>query len=134
MKQHFVSKWLNYFIAIVWIANGLFCKILNLVPRHQKIVAKILDNQYAPFLTLSIGIAETGMAIWILSGIWSRLNALVQIIIIAAMNVLEFILVPDLLLWGKFNIIFACMFMFLIYYKEFHFSKKLRPQPVCSPS
>ncbi len=33
---------LNYLIAAVWIANGLFCKVLNLVPRHQEIVARII--------------------------------------------------------------------------------------------
>jgi hypothetical protein len=26
---------LNYLIAAVWLVNGLFCKVLNLVPRHD---------------------------------------------------------------------------------------------------
>ncbi len=117
-------KWINYLITAVWLANGLFCKLLNLVPRHQQIVANILGYEHAIFFTKAIGIAEIGMAIWIISNIKSRLNAIAQITIIATMNMLEFILVPDLLLWGKFNSIFAFLFILLIYANEFYFFKK----------
>ena len=118
------NKLLTYFIATVWVANGLFCKVLNLVPRHQEIVAKILGNEHAQPLTLLIGLSEMVMAIWILSRIWSRLNAITQILVIAIMNTLEFTLAPDLLLWGKLNALFAFMFILLIYYNEFHLDKK----------
>jgi len=117
-------KLLNYFIATVWIANGLFCKVLNLVPRHQQIVANILGDDYSRSITILIGLSEVGMAIWIISGIRTRLNAAIQIIVIATMNVLEFALAPDLLLWGKANSIFAFMFILLIYYNEFYLNKK----------
>lgn len=125
MTDRTKQKLLNYFIAAVWMANGLFCKILNLVPRHQQIVARILGDDYARPMTLLIGFAEAAMAIWILTGKWSRVNALTQILVIAAMNALEFVLVPDLLLWGKTNAIFAFMFILLIYYNEFYLHKKL---------
>ncbi|WP_245705453.1 hypothetical protein [Chitinophaga filiformis] len=46
------------------------------------------------------------MAVWILSGIKSRLNAILQMVVVAAMNIPEFFLVPDLLLWGRLN---ACL-------------------------
>jgi hypothetical protein len=115
---------LNYFIAAVWLANGLFCKILNLVPRHREIVARILGESHSQMLTVFIGISETLMAVWILSGIASRINAIAQILIIAAMNTLEFILVPDLLLWGRANAFFALLFIVLIYYNGFHLNKK----------
>lgn len=117
MKKYVTANWLNFFIAIVWISNGLFCKVLNLVPRHQEIVARILANDQARLWTLLIGFAEVGMAVWILSGIMTRLNVLTQIMIIAIMNVLEFILAPDLLLWGRFNLLFAFLFILLIFYK-----------------
>lgn len=118
-------KLLTYFIAIVWFANGFFCKVLNLVPRHQQIVARILGNDNARFLTILIGFAETGMAIWIVSRLWTRLNVILQIIIIAAMNTLEFFLAANLLLWGKANAFFAFLFILLIYYNEFYLNKKL---------
>jgi len=120
-----IRKWLTYFIAMVWVANGLLCKVLNLVPRHQEIVSRILNIGDVRFCTLLIGIAETAMGVWILSGLLTRLNAITQIAIIAAMNALEFILVPDLLLWGKFNALFAGMFIFLIFYNEFILANKI---------
>ncbi len=128
MKKYVIANWLNFFIAIVWISNGLFCKVLNLVPRHQEIVARILANDQARLWTLLIGFAEVGMAVWILSGIMTRLNVLTQIMIIAIMNVLEFILAPDLLLWGRFNLLFAFLFILLIFYKEFYLKNKLAQQ------
>ncbi len=115
---------LNYCIALVWLANGLFCKVLNLVPRHQEIVATILGHEHARLLTITIGISEVLMAFWILSGIKSRLNALLQIVVIAVMNTLEFILVPGLLLWGRFNALFALLLILVIYYHEFHLKPK----------
>src|SRR4051812_46561814 len=119
MRPITTYKLLNYFIAVVWLANGLFCKVLNLVPRHQQIVARILGEDYARPFTLLIGLSEILMAIWIVSNIKSRLNAIAQMLIIATMNILEFILVPDLLLWGQVNLLFAFMFILLISYNEF---------------
>jgi hypothetical protein len=128
MKTIRKHQLLNLFIAIVWLVNGLVCKVLGLVPRHQEIVASILGSDYALILTLLIGLSEIGMAIWILSGVYTRLNAVTQILIIATMNTLEFILVPELLLWGKANAFFAFLFITLIYYKEFHLNKKIALQ------
>ena len=116
---------LNYFVAAVWFTNGFFCKVLNLVPRHEEIVASILQKDNSRLLTVLIGLAEIAMAIWILSGMQSRLNAIVQIIVIAAMNILEFVLVPDLLLWGRLNLLFAFLFIIIIYYNEFYLRNKL---------
>jgi uncharacterized membrane protein YphA (DoxX/SURF4 family) len=120
-----IHKILTYCIATVWIANGLFCKVLNLIPRHEQIVGRILGIEYARPLTILIGLSEIGMAVWILSGIKTRLNVLSQIIIVTTMNMLEFILVPDLLLWGKMNSIFAFLFILVVYYNEFYGNNKI---------
>jgi hypothetical protein len=64
------------------------------------------------------------MALWIVSRYKTKLNAITQIAIIAVMNTLEFILVPDLLLWGKFNSLFAFLLIIAIYINEFHLNKK----------
>lgn len=127
MEPSTTAKIINYFIAAVWLANGLFCKILNLVPRHQEIVANILGQEHSRFLTIAIGISEVLMAVWILSGIRSRLNTILQIVVIAVMNTLEFILVPGLLLWGRFNALFALLLILVIYYHEFHLKPKITP-------
>lgn len=117
---------LNLFIALVWLINGLFCKVLNLVPRHQEIVARILGETYSRQLTLIIGILEIGMVIWFLSGIAKRLNAVTQIVIVALMNIIEFFFASDLLLWGKFNAVFASIFILIVYFNEFNSDKRLK--------
>lgn len=119
-----ISKFLNFFIAAVWLANGLFCKVMNLVPRHQDIVARFVGGGQAVLFTKAIGLAEMVMAVWIVSGYLARLNAIIQVLVIATMNVLEFILVPDLLLWGRFNILFAFLFILLIVYNQYFLSSK----------
>lgn len=65
------------------------------------------------------------MAVWILSNIKTRLNAIAQIAIVATMNTLEFIFVPDLLLWGRLNALFAFLFIVVVYFNEFYLNKKL---------
>ena len=118
MKPEKIQKFLNYLIAAVWVANGLFCKVLGLLPRHEMIVSRILGAEYAGILTRLIGVAEVLMAVWILTRIYSRINAATQITIVITMNILEFILVPDLLLWGRFNAVFALLFVMVVYYNE----------------
>ena len=68
------------------------------------------------------------MAIWVLSKFKSRLNAIVQIVIVGIMNALEFILVPELLLWGKLNSLFALLFIMVVYFNEFYLNKKITQQ------
>ena len=113
----------TYFIASVWMINGLFCKVLNLVPRHQEIVACILGDSQSRLLTLILGSAEILMALWVISGVKSGLNMLAQIVIIGTMNLLEFILAPDLLLWGRWNMLFAFLFIVVIWW-NFHYKEK----------
>lgn len=123
MKIATLHKLLTFCIAFVWTANGLYCKILNFVPRHQAIVADILGAEHSRLLTFLIGCSEICMAIWIFSGIKTRFSAIAQIIIVATMNVLEFTLVPHLLLWGKLNALFAFLFILIVYFNEFHLNK-----------
>jgi len=123
MSIRTIQKLATYFIAVVWLINGLLCKVLNWVPRHEEIVARILTETYSRPLTILIGLSEIGMAIWILSGIRSRLNAFTQIAIVLAMNVIEFIFASDLLLWGKLNAVFAVLFVLVIYYNEMYLKK-----------
>src|SRR5258705_829961 len=112
-------------IAVVWLVSCLFCKVLNLVPRHAIIVASILGNDHSRMLTWMIGIAETGMAFWILSGFKRRLCSITQIAVVAIMNIIEFFLAPDLLLWGRCNAVFAFFFMAIIFCNEFYLPKKI---------
>lgn len=115
----------TYLIALVWLLNGLFAKVLNFVPRHEQIVQTIFqdifDAEFSFYLTKAIGISEIILAIWILSGYKSRLTAILQVVLVMTMNIIEFILVDDLLLFGKWNIILATLFFIFIYWNEFIF-------------
>ncbi len=125
MSYRIKHRLLHYFIAAVWVANGFFCKILNLVPRHQQIVGEILGTKHSFILTKTIGLAEILLAVWLLSSFKSRLNAVTQILLVLAMNITELLLVPDLLLFGKWNFFFALIFIVVIYYNEFVLKTKV---------
>lgn len=114
---------IKYVIAAVWLINGLFCKVLNLVPRHEQIVGNILSEEHSRTLTAAIGVLEVFMALWILSGYKYRLNAIIQIVLIATMNIIETVVVPDLLLWGRWNGVFALMFIAVVYLYAFEIKK-----------
>lgn len=110
---------LKILISLVWLINGLFCKVLHFVPRHQSIVARILGDDFSNLITRAIGFLEILMFVWILSGIKSRLCAILQIIIVLTMNIIEFILAPDLLLFGKVNLLIAFAFTGVVAINEF---------------
>ena len=112
------------FICLVWLINGLFCKLLDLVPRHEEIVARILGEQYAWLFTKAIGVSEILMVVWIASRIKRRFCAVFQMVVVGTMNIIEFILAPDLLLFGRMNIVFAAVFIVLIYVNEFFLGKE----------
>ncbi|WP_336517920.1 DoxX-like family protein [Pollutibacter soli] len=132
MNKIFLYRFLQMLIGSIWLINGLFCKVFNLVPRHEQIVATILGKQSSREHTIAIGLAETAMAIWIFSGKLSRLNSILQMIVIGTMNILEFILLPELLLWGKWNFFFALMLILVIFVNEFYLKKKSQ-QARCFP-
>lgn len=124
-RARVLNSLLILFFSLIWLVNGLFCKILDLVPRHQQIVAEILGETYAKSLTIAIGVGEVLMAIWIISRKFAQLSAITQILLIVTMNILEFILAPHLLLWGRLNIVFALCLAALVYYQGFVLEPRL---------
>lgn len=115
---------LNILIAFIWIFSGLYCKLLNRVPRHHDIVARILGEDIAGWATPTIGVLEILMGLWVLSRIQKRFCAISQIILVATMNTLEFLLAPDLLLFGRTNAILACVLIGAIYINGFRLTNK----------
>jgi len=123
MFKEYLNSILNVIIASVWFINGLIFKILDVIPRHEQIVGEVFSKNASSVLTFIIGLGEVALAFWVLSKYRSKLCTIFQIIIIAAMNIIEFIVVLDLLLWGKLNIVFAFAFMGLIYFNEYKLNK-----------
>lgn len=109
----------NVFIALVWLANGLYAKLLNNAPWHRQIVARILSVQYSGIIINTIGVLEILMAIWVLSGIKHRFCAILQIALVAVMNILEVTYARDLLLFGWGNLFFATAFIIIIFLNEY---------------
>ncbi|WP_298238486.1 DoxX-like family protein [uncultured Algibacter sp.] len=117
---------LNIFIALIWLINGLFCKVLNLIPRHREIVSEITNSKYSKEITIMIGVLEILMFFWIICKIHPKLNASIQIGIIALMNIIEFIMVPHLLLWGRLNSVFALLLILIIYLTNYHLNNPFK--------
>jgi len=105
-------------IGLVWGINGLWAKILGQVPRHAEIVARVVGDAFAGPLTVVIGVAELVMLAWFLSGRHTRLCAAAQVAIVLTMNVIEQVIAADLLLFGRFNLLLACLFCGVVIVRE----------------
>lgn len=123
MKRSKVYNVLIILISSIWLINGLLFKILNYVPRHQEIVSEIFGKNYSETLIVTIGLLEVLLALWIIVDYKPKVHATLQILTVLMMNIIEFILVPDLLFWGKLNIVFALAFVSLIHYTYFIYNK-----------
>ncbi len=121
IKTQRIADWL---LASVWLVMGLYCKVLGQVPRHEAIVADILGAERAIWLTPLIGFGECLFAVWIATGIYRKISAGLQILLVLIMNVLEFTLAIDHLLWGPLNSIFALLFCALVYWNAFTLNPK----------
>ncbi len=110
---------LRLLFAAVWLVNGLWCKVMDGVPRHREIVARILGDEHALPLTRAIGAGEMLFALWIVSGIRWRWSCAMQIAAVAAMNVIEYILAPDLLKFGRLNAAVALAYILLVAWAGF---------------
>lgn len=108
--------------ASVWILFGLVFKMLNVVPRHQAIVATVLGSAVAGPVTLLIGLAETAMGIWILSRWRPRTCAAVQTMAIVSMNALELSLARDQLLAPLLMVCANCVLIAVGWYLALHTS------------
>jgi len=107
---------LTFAIAAVWIVFGMWFKVLGIVPRHRLIVAAILGDSAAGPVTVLVGIAEIGMALWVLSGLYPRACAAVQTLAIVAMNALEIRLARNLLLAPMLMLCANAIFLVVIWY------------------
>src|SRR5262249_21812315 len=88
-------------IALVWMYEGLWCKVLGHSPRHEAILNNVplLTPAEAHFVLFTLGLLECGVAVWVISGWRPTQGALLQTVLLVSMNAggLMFapLLIPD---------------------------------------
>ena len=73
-------------IALVWLYQGLWHKVLSGDDRHRRIIAEAVGERMTPTTCLALGLFEAGLAIAVLVEFRPRLTALIQISLLAVMN------------------------------------------------
>jgi hypothetical protein len=75
-------------IAAVWLYEGLWCKLLGRVPHQKDVVAAhpLFSAANAGLVLKAIGVVETIIAIWVLTGWAPWLAALTQTALLVGMN------------------------------------------------
>jgi uncharacterized membrane protein YphA (DoxX/SURF4 family) len=81
-------KLIRLSIALVWLYQGLWCKVLGGVPRHEAVIETVpFIGSVAGHITLiALGLLECGIGLWVLYGRWIRQAAMVQTVLLVAMN------------------------------------------------
>jgi hypothetical protein len=94
--------WMRIGIALVWLVFGLLFKALDAVPRHRRIVARVVGEARAGAVLWTVALAEIGLGLWMLAGRLLVVCVALQTAMIVAMNTLEIRRARDLLLspWG----------------------------------
>src|ERR1043166_3557557 len=75
-------------VAAVWLYEGLWCKLLGGEPRQIEVVTAVprYGQSVGGMFLKSLGVIEVGLAGWVLSGIAPLLCAIVQTILLLALN------------------------------------------------
>ncbi|TAG10051.1 MAG: hypothetical protein EAZ42_05155 [Verrucomicrobia bacterium] len=116
LKSKHFHLYLSFIIGSVWIFHGLYSKISDGIPRHRQIVERILGEEMRDVATLSIGILEVMLGLWIFSRIWRKCCALVQTLALVSMNILEIRLAKDLLVSAPGMVVLNLAFLSLVWY------------------
>jgi hypothetical protein len=107
---------LRILIGSVWVFHGLYSKLLDGIPRHRLIVARVLGDELAAVATAAIGVLEILLGVWAVSHRLPRACAAVQTAAIVAMNSLEIARAPDLLVSAPGMLLLNAAFLAIGWY------------------
>lgn len=107
---------LRILIGSVWGFHGLYSKLLDGIPRHRLIVARVLGDEVAAAATVLIGVLEILLGVWAVTHRLPRTCATVQTAAIVAMNSLEIARAPDLLISAPGMLLLNAGFLSLGWY------------------
>jgi len=81
-------KLIRLSIALVWLYQGLWCKVLGGVPRQEAVISTVpfLGAREVRVALITLGLVECGLALWVLSGQRRRQGGIVQTALLIAMN------------------------------------------------
>ena len=75
-------------VAAVWLYEGLWCKVLGREPHQVQVVEAV--PRLGPILgrkfLLALGLVETTLGVWVMSGVTPGLCAVVQTTLLIALN------------------------------------------------
>ena len=82
------GKLIRSAIALVWFYEGLWCKVLGGLPRHEAVIATVpfIGSAASRSMLTALGLVECGIGLWVLFGRRMRQAAIVQTLLLAAMN------------------------------------------------
>ena len=88
MPRNFGRRFPAAAVAGVWLYHGLWCKLLGRCPEQLDVVASVpgLRGSRARAVLLTIGVIETALAAWVVSGRRPRAAAGVGTALVAGMN------------------------------------------------
>lgn len=106
----------QFLIGSVWVFHGVFSKILDGIPRHRLIVARVLGVRLAGPMTMAIGSAETLLGLWAYSGRDRVQCAITQTAAIILMNALEIAFARRLLISAPGMVLLNTLFLAVVWY------------------
>ncbi len=77
-------------VAVLWFYQGLYLILLLHDPHALKIVASLLGASHASMALTLVGVGETLLGLAVLIGLWTRPVAIVQIVLVLALNLLAY--------------------------------------------
>ncbi len=95
------SKLIRLSIASVWLYQGFWCKVCGGSPAHVAVIsaAPFIGPEFGRIGLIALGIVESCIAAWVLLGRRMRKAAIVQTVLLIAMNSAGLIwawrLIPD---------------------------------------
>ena len=107
---------LRILVGSVWVFHGLYSKLLDGIPRHRLIVARVLGDEIAAVATVGVGVLEILLGIWAFTHRLPRACAAVQTAAIVVMNSLEIARAPDLLISAPGMLLLNAAFLAIGWY------------------
>lgn len=88
--------WMRVSIAAVWLYEGLWCKVMGMMPSQLAIVTELpgFSRERATLLWKSVGAVEIFLGLWVLTGVHPGWCALGEVMLLLVMN-------ANALLWAR---------------------------------